>query len=47
LAGFLRPEPGLAAALERGEPPGRRGRPLAAFCGRLLDTLAAERGAAA
>ncbi|HVA60718.1 MAG TPA: septum site-determining protein Ssd [Mycobacteriales bacterium] len=40
LAGSLRAEPGLAAALERGEPPGRSGRgPLAAFCRRLLAEL--------
>ncbi len=40
LAGSLRPEPRLASALERGEPPARDGRgPLAAFCQRLLDTL--------
>ena len=40
LAGFLRPEPGLDLALERGEPPGRRTRgPLAGLCGPLLDDL--------
>lgn len=40
LAGFLRPEPGLDLALERGEPPGRRARgPLAGLCGQLLDDL--------
>lgn len=40
LAGVLRPEPGLAAALERGEPPGARGRgPLTDFCGGFLDRL--------
>jgi len=40
LAGELRPEPGLEAALERGEPPARRGRgPLAQLSGRLLDEL--------
>jgi secretion/DNA translocation related CpaE-like protein len=38
LAGWLRPEPGLAAALERGEPPGSRRRgPLASLCRELLD----------
>lgn len=37
LAGYLRRERGLAAALEYGEPPARRGRgPLAQFCQRLL-----------
>lgn len=42
LAGDLRPEPGLDAALERGEPPGRRPRsPLGVLCGRLLDDLLA------
>ncbi len=40
VAGVLRPEPGLAAALERGEPPGRRDRgPLAEFCADFLDRL--------
>lgn len=40
LAGELRAEPGLAAALERGEPPAGRGRgPLATLCGTLLDEL--------
>ena len=44
LAGQLRPEPGLAAALERGEPPARRGSgPLSRLCGRLLDELLAGR----
>ena len=38
LEGELRAEPGLAAALERGEPPASRGRgPLAAFCADFLD----------
>lgn len=42
LAGELRAEPGLDAALERGEPPGQRPRsPLAALSGRLLDDLLA------
>ncbi len=40
LAGWLPPEPGLAAALERGDPPGRRRGPLARLCGTLLDELA-------
>jgi secretion/DNA translocation related CpaE-like protein len=40
LAGWLRPEPGLAAALERGEPPGGSGRgPLAELSAALLDLL--------
>ncbi|WP_279580086.1 septum site-determining protein Ssd [Fodinicola feengrottensis] len=40
LAGVLRPEPGLAAALERGEPPAGRGAgPLAEVCRSLLSTL--------
>ncbi|RZS79387.1 secretion/DNA translocation related CpaE-like protein [Motilibacter rhizosphaerae] len=40
LAGELAPEPGLALALERGEPPARTGRgPLAALCRSLLLTL--------
>jgi len=40
LAGSIRAEPGLAAAYERGEPPGmsRRG-PLGAFCDRFLAEL--------
>ena len=42
LAGWLRPEPGLAGALERGEPPGATGRgPLAALCRDVLDGLLA------
>jgi secretion/DNA translocation related CpaE-like protein len=37
LAGQLRPEPRLASALERGEPPGATGRgPLAALCKHLI-----------
>lgn len=37
LAGQIRAEPGLAAALERGDPPGRRTRgPLATFCAGFL-----------
>jgi hypothetical protein len=43
LAGSLRPEPRLAAGLERGEPPARDGcGPLAALCQRILDELGAE-----
>jgi secretion/DNA translocation related CpaE-like protein len=41
VAGELRPEPHLEQALDRGEPPGRRGRgPLSVLCGRLLTELA-------
>ena len=48
LAGELRTEPGLAGALERGDPPARRGRgPLASLCGQLLDTVASHRDEAA
>jgi hypothetical protein len=48
LLGELKPEPGLALALERGEPPGRRGRtPLTTVCGRLLDELVPASGRAA
>jgi len=40
VVGVLRPEPGLAAALERGEAPAARGRgPLAQLCRRLLREL--------
>lgn len=40
LLGDLRAEPGLDLALERGEPPARRGRgPLASLCTDLLDEL--------
>jgi secretion/DNA translocation related CpaE-like protein len=40
LAGTLRPEPELARALERGEPPAGTGRgPLALLCQRVLDDL--------
>jgi len=40
LVGVLRPEPGLAAALERGEAPAGRGRgPLAGLCRAVLDGL--------
>lgn len=48
LAGSLRPEPGLDAALERGEPPAVRGRgPLADLCVQLLGDLTAVRDRAA
>lgn len=48
LAGRLQPEPGLAAAQERGEPPARRGTgPLARLCAVLLDELVTKRGASA
>lgn len=48
LAGVLRPEPGLAAALERGEPPARRGKgPLAHFCTGFLAAAVEGRRAAA
>jgi secretion/DNA translocation related CpaE-like protein len=44
LAGVLRPEPGLAAALERGEVPAGRGRgPLATFCRALLEEVVPAR----
>jgi secretion/DNA translocation related CpaE-like protein len=44
LAGMVKPEPGLAAALERGQPPARDGRgPLAVLCERLLDDLGLTR----
>ncbi|MFB6889733.1 septum site-determining protein Ssd [Kitasatospora sp. NPDC056327] len=40
LAGVLEPEPGLAADLERGVPPGiREDGPLARFCGAFLDEV--------
>jgi hypothetical protein len=40
LAAEARAEPGLAAALERGDPPSARGRgPLARLSGQLLDDL--------
>jgi hypothetical protein len=45
LAGWLAPEPGLAAAQERGEPPGRSGRgPLARLCTELLVGLSGAAG---
>jgi secretion/DNA translocation related CpaE-like protein len=48
LIGSLKPEPGLAAALERGEPPARDGKgPLARLCERLLDELDVPRREAA
>lgn len=44
----LRPEPGLELALERGQPPARRGRsPLSTMCEQLLDDLLAREGRAA
>ncbi len=47
LAGELRAEPGLAAALERGDPPAARGRgPLAEFCLAFLTEFAPRRRAA-
>lgn len=48
LVGFLRPEPGLEQALERGEPPGRRVRgPLAVLCTAVIeDVLPVARRAA-
>lgn len=48
LAGALRPEPGLPAALERGEAPGGSDRgPLATLCQRLLADLPHSAGSAA
>ncbi len=48
LLGELRSEPGLPAALDRGEAPGLKGRsPLARLSERLLDELARSPGAAA
>jgi secretion/DNA translocation related CpaE-like protein len=49
LTGALRPEPGLARALERGEPPAGAGRgPLAALCRHILaDVVRTPRPAAA
>jgi secretion/DNA translocation related CpaE-like protein len=45
LAGQVRAEPGLAAALERGDPPGRRTKgPLAGFCAGFLDGLLSPTG---
>jgi secretion/DNA translocation related CpaE-like protein len=45
LAGSVRAEPGLAAALERGEAPARNGRgPLARLCGHLLADLLGSSG---
>jgi CO dehydrogenase nickel-insertion accessory protein CooC1 len=47
LAGDLRAEPSIAAALERGDPPGRRGRgPLASFCLQLLEQVLPASGRA-
>jgi secretion/DNA translocation related CpaE-like protein len=40
LVGFLKPEPGLDLALERGEPPARKGRtPLSGLCDAVVDEL--------
>lgn len=40
LLGQMRPEPGIAASLERGFPPARSARsPLARLCGRVLDAV--------
>jgi secretion/DNA translocation related CpaE-like protein len=48
LAGVMRAEPGLAAGLERGEPPGSRtGGPLAGLCRTVLGTLALGPGGSA
>jgi secretion/DNA translocation related CpaE-like protein len=48
LAGSLRPEPALCAALERGEAPAAAGRgPLAELCRRLIDELTSGRRAEA
>lgn len=48
LAGRLKSEPGLAASLERGEPPARAGRgPLADLCRSLLRELSVPRRSAA
>jgi len=47
LAGECRSEPGLAAALERGEPPGRGRGPLAKLTDQLLADLDSDRAAAA
>jgi secretion/DNA translocation related CpaE-like protein len=47
LAGSLRPEPGLAGALERGQAPGSGRGPLAALCQRLLAGLTGSIGRAA
>jgi secretion/DNA translocation related CpaE-like protein len=45
LVGLLKPEPGLRAALDRGEPPGLRPRgPLATLCRQLIAGELAERG---
>jgi secretion/DNA translocation related CpaE-like protein len=47
LAGWLRPEPGLARTLERGDPPAASGRgPLATLCRDLLDRHPIARAAA-
>jgi secretion/DNA translocation related CpaE-like protein len=44
LAGSIKQEPGIAAALERGDPPGRRTRgPLATFCAGFLEDVVRPR----
>jgi secretion/DNA translocation related CpaE-like protein len=45
LAGRCRPEPGLASALERGDPPGRTRGPLATLADALLADVARSRSA--
>ena len=45
LAGRCRPEPGLASALERGDPPGRTRGPLATLADALLADVAGSRSA--
>ena len=46
LAGFLRPEPGIAGSSERGDPPGRRPRsPIARLCSAMIDELVQGRAA--
>jgi hypothetical protein len=42
LAGYCRPEPGLALALERGLPPGSRRGPLGTLASRLVDDVVAR-----
>ncbi len=45
LVGYLRVEPGLAQAVERGDPPPRPRGPLAQICARVLDELGSVRAA--
>ena len=47
LAGSCRAEPGLAAALDRGDPPGRTRGPLARLADRLLEDVTASRSSSA